>query len=323
MKRIAIIVALMLAAVPMWAQQNELKCFIRDTPGELTNIRNAPRGKVVAKVDALDPIQVTVLVQDGKWWRIKDATLSQYGEPSKIDAPEAWIHCSVLALGTDDSDGQPRVLLAEPRSGAKRVGTIQEHNAVLRPLDVSKDGLWVKVQWQQLTGWIEVKDTRDDCMEPGSGYDFATLSVYTRPGEAITLQTGPASGVPAFRLQPGHFYEFSIAHPRDGWWQLVGQSVFRDDEDEVFLEVESWIPADAVCMTAVNPDKKPCIPLLKRPEEGAAQLGTLAPGTVVHPVAVAEDHLWAKVYVDGKPSQTGWCSVFFLCWSYNGHCFGQ
>ena len=322
MRKILALFALLMAILPATAQKNELNCFIRDPQeGSLTNIRNAPKGKIVYKADALDPIQLTAIVQPGGWWKIKGAELMQYGDIIKINSKEAWIHYSVLALGTENSDGQPRILLTEPRKGAKPAGTIKQHNAMIRPLELSEDGLWVKAKWEDITGWIEVKYTRDDCMEPGDGFPFAIETAYTRPGKAVTLESGPGTGVRTMTLKEKSTYEITIAHPSKGWWQLVGGSLWKDGEDEVWLDAESWIKAEDVWLNVKDMNKKKEVPLLERPDEKARKVKTLKEGTLLHPVDLTEDAMWLKVYPDGSPSTIGWIHRFSICWDPNGDCY--
>ena len=46
----------------------QLRVFIDDNDGPFTNIRNAPKGKVVSKVSATSGIMLTVLYQKNGWW---------------------------------------------------------------------------------------------------------------------------------------------------------------------------------------------------------------------------------------------------------------
>ena len=166
MKRSSIILAiaaaicLMANALPLRAQ-HELECFIND-PDEagMTNIRATPGGKVLFKVDGQAGYVLTVTVQPGGWWKIKDP-VDVFGSDMKDPKAEAWIHRSVLALATDSFDAHHRFLRTEPRADAPKVCMIPEFIGILRPLEMSADGEWVKVNYEEgkMTGWIAVSDT--------------------------------------------------------------------------------------------------------------------------------------------------------------------
>ena len=103
MKRSSIILAsasaicLMAHALPLCAQ-HELECFINDPDkAGMTNIRATPGGKVLFQVDGQGGYDLTVIVQQGGWWRIKDP-VEVFGDDMKDPKAEAWIHRSVLAL---------------------------------------------------------------------------------------------------------------------------------------------------------------------------------------------------------------------------------
>ena len=131
MKRSSIILAIVAAiclmanALPMRAQ-HELECFIND-PDEagMTNIRATPGGKVLFKVDGQGGYVLTVTVQPGGWWKIKDP-VDVFGSDMKDPKAEAWIHRSVLALATYSFDAQHRFLRTEPRADAPKVCMIPE-----------------------------------------------------------------------------------------------------------------------------------------------------------------------------------------------------
>jgi SH3-like domain-containing protein len=75
-----------------------------------------------------------------------------------IELPEeAWIHSSVIGLSTRNYGGQQLSLRSDPREGASVVGRITVPEDLVRPLDITEDGEWVKVRWGKVTGWIERK----------------------------------------------------------------------------------------------------------------------------------------------------------------------
>ena len=181
MKRILFTLsAILLVVLPSCAQSQELNCFVSDPDTEgMTNIRSSPKGTIVHQLEPAGFYQLTAIVQPGGWWRIKDGIVyDEGGCEEKVPGREAWIHRSVLAVATDYEDGQVRKLYAEPRRDAKRVMAIHEIRALLRPLELSADGKWVKVTYdpsefegrpcEKVTGWIEKSQVRDDAFEPAT-----------------------------------------------------------------------------------------------------------------------------------------------------------
>ena len=179
---IAVAICLMANALSLRAQ-HEIESFIND-PDEagMTNIRATPGGKVLFKVDGQGGYVLTVIVQQGGWWRIKDP-VEVFGSDVKDPKAEAWIHRSVLALATDCFDAHHRFLRTEPLADAPRAGIIPEFIGILRPLEMSADGEWVKVNYEagKLTGWIRVSETRPEDIESGDGYDFPWMYAYANP----------------------------------------------------------------------------------------------------------------------------------------------
>lgn len=316
MKRILItMAAILLAALPLIGQTQELACFISDPDTEgMTNIRSAPKGKVIYQVEAADFFQLTAIVQPGGWWRIKGSQLSSFGEDIAIPAKEAWIHRSVLAVATDYEDGQPKKLYAEPRKDAKRLMVIHEMRAILRPLELSADGRWVKVTYdpsdyedrpcEPVTGWIEKSQVRDDAFEPGDGGPVPLFTVSVPGKEEVICLDKPGTGAKTLVLKKGSVYSFTVSNPQDGWWQLWFGSVDEDDELK-WVDEEAWMPASSLFMVVRDWIGAPAVPFYEKPDRDSRKILDLKVGTLVHPLEY-EDWMWVKVYVDGHPEQTGW-----------------
>ena len=105
----------------------------------MTNIRATPGGKVLFQVDGQGGYDLTVIVQQGGWWRIKDP-VEVFGDDMKDPKAEAWIHRSVLALATYSFDAHHRFLRTEPRADAPKVCMIPEFIGRL-PINVTLDAL--------------------------------------------------------------------------------------------------------------------------------------------------------------------------------------
>jgi hypothetical protein len=295
-------------------QRQELGFFI-DNPEEeaLTNIFAKPGGEVVFQVDDVDFYQFTGVAGPDGWWRIKNSRLYSFGEEVEIPSREAWIHQSVLALGTDNSDGHYRSLRAEPRPDAPKAGTIREFHAVVRPLELSSDGKWVKVCYEpdNLTGWAEASLMLDEAFEPGDGLDFPTLYVYAVPDGDTELLSGPGNGERTLVLEKGKEYGMLVAKAKDGWWEVKDDYVSSGDED-IDLPEPSWIPASAVCLYA----SEDTVPVYGKADEGSAAVGTLKAGMVVHPLEVkGEWPRWARIVAVDDPGLTGWVDSMSLSFS--------
>ena len=317
---LAVLVLCLSVAGCVSAQQQELSCFIMDPDAEgPTNIRAKPGGKVVYQVDPydFDCCNLTVVVQPGGWWRIKGPLWDyESGMEVEIPAREAWIHRSVLALATDNFDGQWRVLRTEPRADAPKAGTVTEFTALLRPLDLSADGKWVQVCYEptDLTGWIEVSRTRTDRFEKGDGFDFPTLHVSAAPAADVPMLSAPGKGEKTFVLGKGKTYGMMVAHPDNGWWQLIDGYVSVDDDDVLVVD-ESWVRGADIYLRVVKPKDQGTVPVYASPDEASGVVASLKPGMVVHPLDLGDEEDWARwvrIAVDGHPELGGWVQYTFL-----------
>lgn len=308
--------AILLAALPLLGQTHELNCFVcdPDTEGK-TNIRSAPKGKIVHQLDPADFYQLTAIVEPGGWWRIKDGIVyNEGGCEEKVPGSRAWIHRSVLAVATDYEDGQPRKLYAEPRSDAKRLMVIHEIRALLRPLELSADGKWLKVTYdpsefegrtcEKVTGWIEKSKVRDDAFEPGDGGPVPLVYVSVPGKEKVICREKPSDGAQTFFLEKGKAYEFWVSNPQNGWWQLWNGYVLENDVQK-WVDDEAWMPASSLYMVTYDYGKAPTVPVYEKPDDKSRKKFALKTGTLVHPTDLFEWN-WVKVYVDGHPEQTGW-----------------
>ncbi len=319
MKRSSIILAsasaicLMAHALPLCAQ-HELECFINDPDkAGMTNIRATPGGKVLFQVDGQGGYDLTVIVQQGGWWRIKDP-VEVFGDDMKDPKAEAWIHRSVLALATDCFDAHHRFLRTEPRADAPRAGMIPEFIGILRPLEMSADGEWVKVNYEagKLTGWIRVSETCPEDIESGDGYGFPWMYAYANPDRDITLLSAPGGGAKTTTLKKGGNYQFWLANPVDGWWDVLGDSV-DCGTDEIDLPDYSWVSSSSIFMRVIDPGKKGSVPVYGQADGKSRVIGHLKAGTEVHPLDITTDRpFWGeepvmiRVVQDENPDLAGW-----------------
>ena len=316
MKKIVLSLLVLMIVLPSCAQSQELNCFVcdPDTDG-MTNIRSAPKGTIVHQLEPAGFYQLTAIVQPGGWWRIKDGIVyDEGGCEEKVPGREAWIHRSVLAVATDYVDGQVKKLYAEPRRDAKRVMAIHEIRALLRPLELSADGKWVKVTYdpsefegrpcEKVTGWIEKSQVRDDAFEPGDGGPVPLVYVSAPGRERVICREKPDDGAQTFFLEKGKAYEFWVSNPKNGWWQLWNGYVLENDVQK-WVDDEAWMPASSLYMVTYDYNEAPTVPVYAKPDAESRKMFDLKTGTIVHPTDLFEWN-WIKVYVDGHPEQTGW-----------------
>lgn len=149
-----------------------IAAYIDDpNPSGMTNIREAPGGKIIGRIGnpanhpAKDPasdyddddedfgggLVLTIFNPVNGWWEILERNV----DGIKISG-HAWIHYSVLADHTRNYAEQVLNLYEKPDSSSKVVGRITKVMADVRPMDISEDGEWVKVSCEWGIGWLEV-----------------------------------------------------------------------------------------------------------------------------------------------------------------------
>ena len=154
-----IFMTMALAAFVLFAKAQALGVFISDDTGSPTNVRNAPNGKVVGKLNPNSGIMMIVDSPKKGWWKIDDG---YYSDPDKDFEDEYltgsttgyWIHYSVLAVGTRNYGGQTLHLRKTPSAKAQSVYSFKEE-IILRPIEVKGDWVKVKTADGKHTGWIE------------------------------------------------------------------------------------------------------------------------------------------------------------------------
>ena len=320
------VVAGLFAGLMTLSAQPQLNCYISDPDvNGMTNIRDKPGGKVLFRVQGDLAITVRVEVQPGGWWRIVDPEDS-FGNEHKIPAGGVWIHRSVLAVCTDNFDGHDRMLRTEPRADAPRLGFIGQFNALLRPLEMTPDGEWVKVTYEpseynylrkeKVTGWIQTCYTRDEDIESGDGYGFPWMYAYSANDKDVALLADPGMRKQTFVMEKGIDYSLCIARPRDGYWEVLGDYL-QSGVKEIYLDDYSLVPATGICMRLIGDGAT--VALSSEANEESKVVTHLKVGTEVHPLDVAPGRaVWGaepqlvKVSPVGKPDVVGWVELFHL-----------
>ncbi len=144
--------------ITMMVNAQRVEVFIQDGNGPVTNVRNAPKGKVVAKLNSQSGIMFAVESQKNGWWKISQGI---YVDPDDMEDVRLkgsktgyWVHYSVIAMSTSNYGGQTLHLRKSPSSKARSAYSFKNEQ-ILRPLEV-RNG-WVKVVTTdgKHTGWIE------------------------------------------------------------------------------------------------------------------------------------------------------------------------
>ncbi len=154
MKKIILTALLLIAGHAVKAQG--LGAYIDDNDGEWTNVRNAPKGKIVAKLPAKEGVMITLNKSVDGWWCLYDNTYwtGDGGGELTGSTTDYWLHWSVVVVGTRNYGGQKLTLRKSPSTKAAAVYSFTEEKQ-LHPIDMKGD--WVKVRTadKKYTGWIE------------------------------------------------------------------------------------------------------------------------------------------------------------------------
>ncbi len=158
MKTKFFLLMLMLFATTTAGRAQSIGAFLSDNDGPYTNVRNAPSGKIVAKIDHKNsPTFVLDSPKDG-WWHIVGNSYEIAEEGTEVTLKGSktgyWIHHSVVAIATRNYGGETLKLRKRP-SGKSAVTWSFKEETTLHPIEVS--GTWVKVRTAdgKHTGWIE------------------------------------------------------------------------------------------------------------------------------------------------------------------------
>ena len=165
MKRVFFsLVVLLLLPLMGAVAQNQLRtdiaiAYLWDKVGKFTNVRETPGGKVKVQIPIADYNIVFALVDcKNGWWKILecgDAEGNEEADPICSKATGGYIHYSCIALDTRNYDGQTISLRSEPYDKGEVLWSTKQ-SIMVRPIDVSADGDWLKVKTidGKHQGWI-------------------------------------------------------------------------------------------------------------------------------------------------------------------------
>ncbi len=151
-----LLLLLVVMFLPVAASAQLAQAYIVDNKGDLTNIRNAPNGKVVATLPTSGAYVVTLISVKNGWWKIDDE-VEEYGDdPKTINLSGSrtgyWIHQSLL-MATTAGVGFSK-LYASP-SPKSRVVFKGDKYLELQPIDIKGSWLKMKSVDGNYTGWIQ------------------------------------------------------------------------------------------------------------------------------------------------------------------------
>ena len=156
MKKKLFVLLMMMTCLSVGVSAQSLGVFTYDNSGKFTNVRNAPKGKVVDKIPTEVCAMIGVEKPTNGWWKIIGDTYDTGDDEGTLKGSTTgyWIHYSVLAMGTRNYGGQTLYIRQSPSASAPVVYKFKKESQ-LRPMDIK--GEWVKVQTTdgKYTGWIE------------------------------------------------------------------------------------------------------------------------------------------------------------------------
>ena len=156
MKKKLFVLLMMMTCLSVGVSAQSLGVFTYDNNGKFTNVRNAPKGKVVDKIPTEVCAMIGVEKPTNGWWKIIGDTYDTGDDEGTLKGSTTgyWIHYSVLAMGTRNYGGQTLYIRQSPSASAPVVYKFKKE-IQLRPMDIK--GEWVKVQTTdgKYTGWIE------------------------------------------------------------------------------------------------------------------------------------------------------------------------
>ena len=120
-----VILTAMMMAIAVMVNAQSLAVYISDNSGSATNVRNAPKGKVVAKLNANSGIMFDVESPRNGWWKISGGV---YTDPDKDmddfrlkgSTTGYWVHYSVIGFSTSNYGGQTLHLRQSPSVWLRR-----------------------------------------------------------------------------------------------------------------------------------------------------------------------------------------------------------
>jgi hypothetical protein len=166
-----------------------ISAHIQD-PSGATNLRDAPKGNVVAQIDQVGDFQV-YSAQKG-WWRILNDRYYVNGQANELSCPASgcWVHSSVIALSYECAEGSNWSVYSKPSSKAKKSSiAIACEDVRILGLKAAGGVCWLNVQTltTNVKGWVDAqtitfvdpskivaaektnRDIPEECIDPNGG----------------------------------------------------------------------------------------------------------------------------------------------------------
>ena len=132
-----------------------LDTFVSDASSIATNIRSAPRGKVIKKLDQGHNYCVRVTDVKNGWWRVLSVENAE--EAKEVEIPEeSYIHYTVLGLETRNYGGTEMIFHQYPNDASRIVYRFTEE-LLVRPLDMVDGWIEVETADKKHRGWIGIE----------------------------------------------------------------------------------------------------------------------------------------------------------------------
>lgn len=151
----------LVAQQPYWktsSKRNVVPVYVYDRKDTTANVRNAPGGKVLARLSNDFPLDIDSI--QGKWCRIAPGKYSNAEDTEWIDSrdTEYWIHISCLGTDFVGIDNRTFYLHTEPSAESKSFPIQTETDGDIDfLLDKCRD--WVKVQLSGgKKGWVHIAE---------------------------------------------------------------------------------------------------------------------------------------------------------------------
>ena len=114
------------------------------------------------------------------------------------------------------------------------------------------------------------------------------------------------------KLVPDECYMMSVCDPTDGWWRILGETVFGMDDEIVLTEddIQAWIHYSVIGAGLRNYGGEK-VELYESPSSDSKVVGAIdQQEAVVHPIDMNSDASWVKVKWGNR---TGWLEADWLC----------
>lgn len=146
-----------------------LSANISDADGNVTNIRDLPKGNIVLKLPTKNNYMIYLSDYQDSWWKIDrivrvDEDFNEY--PISVPSSGYWIHTSCISTGIAGDGDIAVTVLNAPKKNASVVKKypLGYYPVITGVLDLSADKLFIKVRFKDGTiGWVSTSIVCSDC----------------------------------------------------------------------------------------------------------------------------------------------------------------